>query len=205
MKRLIAYWLYKAFKIGEIENSKRTLERKVLALKQVATIQEGAIIHSAAVFNNQDDRSKICIGSHSVVQGDLLIFKHGGKISIGEYTFIGPGTRIWSSVNISIGNRVLISHNVNIHDNDSHPRDSKLRHEDFVHICSKGLQADVDIEEREIVIEDDAWIGFNAIILKGVRIGRGAIVGAGTIVTKDVPAYGVVVGGNQRLIKNERT
>jgi len=49
------------------------------------------------------------------------------------------------------------------------------------------------------VIEDDVWIGFNAIILKGVRVGRGAVVGAGSVITKDVEAYTIVVGNPQRV------
>jgi acetyltransferase-like isoleucine patch superfamily enzyme len=51
-----------------------------------------------------------------------------------------------------------------------------------------------------IVIEDDVWIGFNATVLKGVTIGRGAIIGASTVVTKDVPPYAIVVGNPQRQI-----
>jgi maltose O-acetyltransferase len=50
-----------------------------------------------------------------------------------------------------------------------------------------------------VVIEDDVWIGFNAIILKGVRVGRGAVVGAGSVITKDVDPFTVVVGNPQRV------
>ena len=49
------------------------------------------------------------------------------------------------------------------------------------------------------MIEDDVWIGFNAIILKGVRVGRGAVVGAGSVITKDVEPYTIVVGNPQRV------
>ena len=58
-----------------------------------------------------------------------------------------------------------------------------------------------DLREEEIIIEDDAWIGFNAIITKGVRIGKGAIVGAGTIITEDVPDFAIVVGNPAKIIK----
>ncbi|HOA81763.1 MAG TPA: DapH/DapD/GlmU-related protein, partial [Defluviitaleaceae bacterium] len=50
------------------------------------------------------------------------------------------------------------------------------------------------IKAQEIVIEDDAWIGAGAIILPGVRIGRGAVIGAGAVVTRDIPEYSIAVG-----------
>uniref|UniRef100_UPI00313FFBA6 DapH/DapD/GlmU-related protein n=1 Tax=uncultured Nitrospira sp. TaxID=157176 RepID=UPI00313FFBA6 len=57
---------------------------------------------------------------------------------------------------------------------------------------------------ERIVIEDDVWIGANAIILKGVRIGKGTIVGAGAVVTKEVPPYSVVVGNPARVVRTRR-
>lgn len=103
---------------------------------------------------------------------------------------------------IVIGNRVLISHNVNIHDNNSHSLDANLRHEDYIHISTKGmLLKENNLNEKEIIIGDDVWIGFNSTIMKGVRIGRGSIVGANTIVTKDIPEYVVCVGSPMRIIK----
>ncbi len=90
---------------------------------------------------------------------------------------------------------------MNIHDQNSHPLDSNLRHLDQMHILEKGFQLENDLKEKEIIIKDDVWIGFNATILKGVTIGKGAIVGACTIVTEDIPDYAVVVGNPARIIK----
>jgi maltose O-acetyltransferase len=53
-----------------------------------------------------------------------------------------------------------------------------------------------------VVIEDDVWIGFNSSIMKGVTIGRGAIVGASSVITKDVSPYSIVVGNPQRQVGN---
>ena len=65
-----------------------------------------------------------------------------------------------------------------------------------------------DVIRKPIVIKDKAWIGFNSIILKGVTIGEGAIVGAGSVVTKDVPPYTIVAGNPARIVReipeNER-
>jgi acetyltransferase-like isoleucine patch superfamily enzyme len=201
MRKLLKQLAHKIYSIGEFEAKRRALLKQTTALEQKAIINSKADVSVADICNNQQDRSKIVVGEMSVIQGQLLVYKHGGEIIVGDHCFIGPGCKIWSSKKISIGNRVLISHNVNIHDSNSHPLDAKLRHEDFLHIFSKGLQDNIDLREAEVVIEDDAWIGFNAIILKGVTIGKGAIIGAGTIVTKDVPAYTIVAGGTYRVIK----
>jgi acetyltransferase-like isoleucine patch superfamily enzyme len=153
------------------------------------------------ISNNRGDKSYIKIGNNSWIRGQLLIFKSGGEIIIGENCFVGDSSRIWSAVKVLIGNNVLISHNVNIHDSTSHPLDSKERHEDFLHVRAIGLQDKMNIGQEQIDIGNDVWIGFNATILKGVKIGNGAIIGANTVITKDVPPYAVVVGNPQRIIK----
>ena len=155
----------------------------------------------AFIQNSTADASKINIGSNCHIRGHLLVYKHGGEIQIGDYCFVGPQSKIWSSASIKIGNRVLISHNVNIHDNTSHPLDSAGRHKDFVHIRNIGFQENHNLPEKEITIADDVWVGFNATVFKGVNIGKGAIIGANTVVTKDVPPFAVVVGNPARIIK----
>lgn len=158
------------------------------------------IFPEASINNNLDDKSKIIIGDNCDIRGELLIFGHGGEIIIGNYSFVGERSKIWSAKKITIGNRVLISHNVNIHDNNSHPTDSKLRHEDFKHIKTIGLQKQNNLNEQEITIEDDVWIGFNSTIMKGVKIGKGAIIGANTMVLKDVPDFAICVGNPMKII-----
>jgi len=177
------------------------LELKKEPIYQAIIGEKSVIEDDAHIQNSVGDYSKISIGKHCHIRGHLLIMKHGGEIVIGDYCFVGPQSKIWSSASIKIGNRVLISHNVNIHDNISHPLNSNERHNDFIHIRTKGFQGDLELPEKEIVIEDDVWIGFNSTILKGVTIGRGAIIGANTVVTKDVPAYAVVAGNPPRIVK----
>jgi len=62
----------------------------------------------------------------------------------------------------------------------------------------------LDGESGEIVIEDDVWIGAKATVLKGVRIGKGAVVAVGSVVTKDVPANAIVAGIPAKVIKDEK-
>ena len=65
-------------------------------------------------------------------------------IGIGDYCFIGENSYIWSGKKIEIGNRVLIGHNCNIFDNDIHPFDMCIRHEQFKHILLIGHPKDID-------------------------------------------------------------
>jgi acetyltransferase-like isoleucine patch superfamily enzyme len=195
----LAYLFYRWGK--EIDDLNRSDSRR-RELDRKAILNEGSIVYDEAVITNgQNDRNKIIIGKNSRILSNLLVFGHGGEIQIGENTFCGPDTRIWSAKKIVIGDRVMISHNVNIHDNISHPLNSRKRHEDFLHIFSVGYQKVNDLREREIVIEDDVWIGFNCTIMKGITIGKGAIIGSNTIVKEDVPPFAVVVGNPARILK----
>lgn len=153
------------------------------------------------VMNLMLKKEKITIGANTHIRGELLLFAHGGKITIGNYCYIGESTRIWSAKEVSIGNHVLIAHNVNIHDNISHPTDLEERRKHAEQIFHKGHPKEgVFLKEEPITINDDAWIGFNATILRGVTIGRGAIVGACSVVTADVPDFGIVIGNPARII-----
>jgi acetyltransferase-like isoleucine patch superfamily enzyme len=134
------------------------------------------------------------VGERTVVAGQLQTFGHGGRIEIGDWCYVGEGTRIWSAASIRIGHRVLISHDVNIHDTNSHPRDAAERHAHFVAIVERGHPRSMDnIHAEPVVIGDDVWIGFNSTVLKGVTIGRGSIIAAGSTVTRDVPEMSLYV------------
>jgi len=156
---------------------------------------------SARIRNILGRTENISIGAHSIIHGELLLFAHGGKISMGEWCYVGEGTRIWSAKQITIGNRVLISHDVNIFDNLTHPISASQRHEQFRSIALSGHPKKISLNEQSVHIQDDVWIGAGAHILKGVEIGEGAIVGAGSVVTKDVPDWTIVAGNPARIIR----
>jgi acetyltransferase-like isoleucine patch superfamily enzyme len=159
------------------------------------------VYKSAKIKNNFGDPGSIKIGASTHVKGELLTFGHGGKILIGDYCYIGEYTRIWSALSISIGDRVLISHNVNIFDNITHPINPKLRHEQFKEIITSGHPKNMDLKELPVVIRNDVLIGCMSIILRGVNIGDGAIIGAGSVVTKDVPSYTIVEGNPAQIVR----
>lgn len=154
----------------------------------------------ASIYNGAEDSQAITVGDNSIIKGELLVFPHGGSIEIGDWCYVGEGARIWSAESIAIGNRVMLSHNVNILDSLTHPLSARLRHCHFRHIATVGHPKSLDLGGRPIRICDDAWIAAGANLLRGVTVGRGAIIGAGAVVTKDVEPWTVVGGNPARVI-----
>ena len=177
---------------------------------QVIIGENSQFYEEAQVNNMQNDKNKIIIGENTHIRGFLQTFVQGGKIKIGDFCYVGEQSKIWSADEIIIGNKVLISHNVNIHDNISHPISAEMRHMDYERILGlKNYEINFfNLKPKTIIIKNHAWIGFNCIILKGVTIGEGAIVGAGSVVTKDVPDWTIVAGNPAKIVKeipeNER-
>lgn len=171
------------------------LSSRLNALRQDgfnAEIGSDSIIAPDGIIENfTDSRERVKIGVHSYVRGRLLTYGHGGSISIGDWCYVGIRTEIWSMASITIGNRVLIAHDVNIHDGTAHSTNPQERHAHFRHILEKGHPRTAEelpgILSAPIIVEDDVWINFGVTILRGVRIGAGSIIAAGAIVTKDVP------------------
>jgi acetyltransferase-like isoleucine patch superfamily enzyme len=172
--------------------------------KRISESHESAVFsHSSKVMNLRETKSSIKVGKGTHILGELFTFAHAGSIQIGSFCYLGENSRIWSSEGINIGNYVLISHNVNIHDTNGHPINAEERMEHAIKIFTNGHpKENINILASPIIIGDRVWIGFNSIILKGVTIGEGAIVGAGSVVTKDVPPW-TIVGGNPAKIIRE--
>lgn len=122
-------------------------------------------------------------------KGIISTRKSGAIIEIGNCVGITGGT-ICAENKIQIGNHVLIGANCLIADTDFHPIESEARK----HCINAG-------ESAPIAIEDDVFIGANCIILKGVRIGKGACVGAGSVVTKDIPPSVLCAGNPAKIIR----
>jgi acetyltransferase-like isoleucine patch superfamily enzyme len=165
-------------------------------------LQQDAVLGSSARIRNiRGDTDKICVGPHSRILGELLTFAHGGEIKIGEWCYVGEGSRIWSAASIAIGNRVLISHSANVFDNLTHPLRAAARHEQIKQIFGHGHPREISLDESPVRICDDAWIGAGAMVLRGVTIGEGGVVAAGAVVTKDVPPFSIVAGNPAVLIR----
>lgn len=127
-----------------------------------------------------------------IVHPCTLAVTGDGKLYIGEGTGMS-GVLICCQESVTIGKHVGIGANVTIYDTDFHPVNP---YERIV------INQDKDIRKKPVQIDDYAWIGANAMILKGVHIGRGAVIGAGSVVTKDVPDLTVYAGNPAKLVKN---
>ncbi|MBB5436381.1 acetyltransferase-like isoleucine patch superfamily enzyme [Pedobacter sp. AK017] len=127
------------------------------------------------------------LGSRSIIEDFATINNGVGDVNIGEHTIIGLGNVIIGP--ITIGNNVMFAQNIVA---------SGLNH---------GFEdADVSPSQQKvncklITIADDVWIGANSVITAGVTIGRHSVIGAGSIVTKDIPEFCVAVGNPARIIK----
>ncbi|KAF5862213.1 hypothetical protein ETB97_011918 [Aspergillus alliaceus] len=118
---------------------------------------------------------------------------HGLNFRVGKGTFLNFNLLVLDTCLVTIGERTLFGPNVSLY-GATHPMDPAVR---------RGLEGPE--AGKEIHIEDDVWIGGSVIILAGVRIGRGSTVGAGSVVTKDVPPYHFVAGNPARIIRKIET
>lgn len=153
-------------------------------------------------------RKRIHVGSESMVGCTFIFESDAGEISIGERTYIGGGTNLIARSSIVIGDDVTIAWGVWIYDHNSHSLDwreraNDIRRQNEDYRSGRDFIATKDwstVKTAPIKICDKVWIGFNAIILKGVTIGEGAVVGAGAVVAHDVPPW-TIVAGNPAVVK----
>jgi len=195
-----------------VENIKKIINR--LRLRKYSSFYEVAsntVLRSgfSVRFNNpKKGRVYLKIGDNCIVEGKFIFESNEGEIIVGNHTYIGSNVFI-SHNKIEIGDNVTIAWGGVVYDHDSHSLDYLKRRKDIDDelndICNgRSFILDKDwsvVNSKPIKICDDAWIGMNVIILKGVTIGEGAIVGAGSVVTKDVPAWTVVAGNPARIVK----
>lgn len=137
------------------------------------------------------------------------------NVTVGERFHVGPFSRIWAPNRLTIGDDcyvgkfctievdgvigsgVLIANNVGLVGRNDH---------DINHVGTAISRAhwigdaDYNPDRSSVRVEDDVWIGFGAVVLSGVTVGRGAIVAAGSVVTKDVPPYAIVAGNPARVL-----
>ena len=151
---------------------------------------------------------RLSIGDNSFVDGQYIFEKESGFVKIGSNCHIGNSTFI--SINgIEIEDDVTIAWGCTFYDHNSHSIYWKERAFDTYKEISnlkkgKNPIADKDwsvVSTKPIKICSKAWIGMNCLILKGVTIGEHSIVGAGSVVTKDVPPFSVVGGNPAAIIK----
>ena len=131
----------------------------------------------------------IRIGNDFRGMGHLYFYANEGELEIGNNCGVSTNIQFGASAGkISIGNNVMIASNVILRAADHGVAKDKL-------MCDQAYNSGI------ICIEDDVWIGANAVVLKNVTLGLGCVVGAGSVVTKDVAPYAIVAGNPAKLIK----
>ncbi|MFY0253347.1 acyltransferase [Chitinophaga sp. 30R24] len=148
------------------------------------------------------------VGKDSVLNCEVIFESGEGKVVVGDRVFIGGG-QIISRSKIEFEDDIFVAWGGCIYDHDSHSLDYKERQNDLKQQLidirqGKGFIKNKNwsvVNTKPIKICSNVWIGMNCLILKGVTIGEGAIIGAGSVVTKDVAPWTVVAGNPARLIK----
>lgn len=200
--RLFFFFIFKKLIPPEWLHTYLKNERLLFNSQNCVLGKNSFFLEGSIVTNIQQSKQQIQIGDNCLIEGELFINAYGGKIEVGNNTFIGKHSKIWSGSEIKIGNHVQISHNVNIIDTNTHSLHFLQRREEYNDVINVGfITGNHTIPTEPIIIEDDVWISFNATILKGVTIGKGAVIAANAVVTKDVEPFTVVAGNPAVVIK----
>lgn len=155
-----------------------------------------------------EKRKYVEIGKKCLLNCNFIFESQSGIIKIGNNVHIGGATLI-SRTSIIIGNDITMAWGIIIYDHNSHSilwehrqNDNHICYDSYIKYNNNVMNKDwSNVISKPIVIEDKVWIGFDVLILKGVHIGEGAVIGAKSVVTKDVPAWTVVAGNPAILIK----
>jgi acetyltransferase-like isoleucine patch superfamily enzyme len=141
----------------------------------------------------------LLIGRNATMDGVHFAVGREGRVHIGDYCYFTNAVLL-CEMELRIGNYVVIGWNATIADTDFHPLSPAERIADAI-ACSPLNQGRPrpEIARRPVVIDNDVWIGPNATILKGVHIGSGSWIEAGSLVTRDVPAGSRVLGNPARI------
>lgn len=175
----------------------RWLYGSLVVAPVVKSIAEGADSLRVERIPYIRGRGRIVLGSHVYVSGKVGIAfsRHVSSVPefrVGDRTFIGHMCAFGVAEAITIGNDCLIGSGVRIQDNDGHSLDSSLRRAGHP-VDAAGI--------KRVTIDDNVWIAPGSTILKGVKIGRNSVVGACSVVTKDVPPDSLVAGNPAKVIR----
>lgn len=200
--------------LGNISGALGYVLRKKLYPNLFKSVGEGAIFGKGMVLRHP---SKITLGNRVAIDDYVLLDASGSKdqgitfgddiivsrncviqgktaaVTIGDKTDIGCNAFISSGGGISIGSHVLIAGNCYIGGG------RYLNQRLDIPMMEQGVYS-----QGAVIIGDDVWLGAGAIVLDGVRIGKGSIVGAGAVVTKDLPDYSVAVGVPAKVIRHRQ-
>lgn len=195
MREILDYFLNKILGVKRRFKSKMTFGEGTNFLPQFS------------LKTNTDD--KVIIGKDCMLGVSITSEGNGAYFKFGDRVYIGK-SQIICRTGIEFENNILVAWGVTFYDHDSHSLDYTLRREDITqqledfknnngnYVKNKDWSV---VKTKPIKVCKDSWIGMNAVILKGVTIGEGAIVAACSVVTKDVTPFTVVAGNPAKEVK----
>jgi galactoside O-acetyltransferase len=157
---------------------------------------------------NKENRNYVEIGSKGIITAKFIFETANGTVKIGDNVHMGMTTFICRN-GIEIEDDVTMAWDITLYDHNSHSiywderkNDNHQCYEDYTNHKNNIVNKDwSNVRSAQIKICSKAWIGFGVTILKGVTIGEGAVVGAKSLVTKDVPPWTIVGGNPAKIIK----
>lgn len=179
MKKLVD-WLI----MNQVETRPRWFIRMLAPLYQHRG--KHSVIHHSVRMDTPPYR-RFYLGNYSVIESNACINNAVGDVIIGDHTRVGLHNTIIGPV--TIGSHVNLAQGITVTALNHNFSDTERR------IDEQGVST------KPVVIEDDIWIGANAVILPGVRIGCHSVIAAGSVVTKDVPPHSLVAGVPAKKIR----
>jgi acetyltransferase-like isoleucine patch superfamily enzyme len=156
-----------------------------------------------------ENRKYVKIGQKGIISANFIFESEKGEVIIGDNVHLGGVTFI-SRNKIEIQNDVTMAWGITIYDHNSHSiywekrkNDNQQCYNDYIH-CNGNNVANKDwsyVADSPVIIGDKVWVGFDVTILKGVIVGEGAVIGAKSVVTKNVEPWTVVAGNPAVVVK----
>ncbi len=184
LRGLVYRWVLGRVGAGSfIESGVRLWVPRNIFLGQRVMIGEGAFLDAHSLTGRIELADDVWLS-----RGCYVIAYDGAAVEIGQSTYVGHRCLLYGHGGIRVGQDVLMANDVQVicGDHTFARRDVPIRAQPTV--------------ERPIVIEDDVWLGASVIVLGGVTVGRGSVVGAGTVVTQDLPPYSIARGVPARVV-----
>ncbi len=153
--------------------------------------------------------NKVIVGEDCLIAANVIFEGTGGEVLIGNRVYIGS-SKIFCRNRVVFEDNILVSWGVTFYDHNSHSLDYLDRRRDITNVLAGYKNENGDylnnkdwssVKSAQIIIKSDSWIGMDAMILKGVTVGEGAIVAARSVVSKDVPPFTVVAGNPAKIVK----
>ena len=154
------------------------------------TVGDKTILTESFSVNNPNRKEQVKIGYNSLLECEVILWDSSGKVEIGDNTFIGKDSTFGQHLSLK-SETMCKSEGTVFFDNNVHSLNHLERRTEYLYNKSKHITILHDTAPHALIIEDDVWIGAYVQVTKGITIGRGAIIGAGSTITKSIPVFHV--------------